>query len=186
MAKPKKCNTCKVIKVIKAFGKCQNCHHRYKNRFDFNFFIRQKYSQIKQRCTNPNRADYHRYKNKLKMTLEEFYNFSIKDKRLKRLWKKAQTDTRAKAYPSIDRIDNSGTYNINNIQWLSWGKNKKKDQKTRPVTVYKTTGRKLKTFISIAKAADHYKVEKNNAWKVLVGQRNHVNGYVFRDADENT
>jgi len=180
------CSSCGEYKPIKAKGMCQNCWHKYKSKYDFRFFIRQRYSQIKQRCTNLNRKDYNNYIGKLQMTIDEFYDFSYNDTNLKKLWLAFQKDDSIYANaPSVDRIDSTKNYSIDNIQWIRHGDNSLKDQTFRPVTVYTRDGQELKSFDSLNDAVRYYDVQQANACKVLSGERKHTEGLVFKDRKNN-
>ncbi len=178
------CISCNEYKPIKAKCKCQNCWHKYKSKYDIRFFIRQKYTQIKQRCENQNREDFIKYKGKLQMTMEDFYQFSIENKNLIFLWTNFQKPGALySSAPSVDRIDNNKSYSIDNIQWISHGINAQKDQKVRPVSVYLVNGDKLGDFKSLNDAVRYCDVQQSNAWKVLNGTRRHTEGYVFKDCE---
>lgn len=162
---------------------CQNCWHKYKTRYNKRFFLRQKYAQVKQRCTNKKRLDHKRYHDKLDIEIEDFYNRFIKDEQFNRLY----IDWQESNYeyckcPSVDRINPKLGYSIDNIQFITHSQNSTKDQDKIPVKVYNLDGHFLGEFESLNSAVRYTGVEQSNAWKVLHKKRRHTGGFVFKYA----
>lgn len=175
------CITCKLFKPIKAKNKCQNCWHKYKRRYNRNFFLRTRYTELKQRCINPNKS-YSKYYFGLEYcSLKEFLDKFKKDINFLKLFKQWQkTNFKYKLCPSIDRIDNSKGYLINNLQFITHSENSTKDQKTLKIEVYNKSGEFISEHASLNDAVRYYNVQQSNAWKVVYGYRKHTKGFIFK------
>jgi hypothetical protein len=89
------------------------------------WYVRNMYKRIKQRIrTNPH------YKNrKLHFSMEEWLEFA-KNNNYKELYGNYVASNRdMRLAPSIDRVDNSGEYTLDNIQIITHSKNASKDNK---------------------------------------------------------
>lgn len=171
------CVECLNFKPIKARGCCQNCHHKYKRKNNPNFYLSTRYTEIKQRCTNPNNHTNYLYAGKLKMTRDEFLNRFKNDPTFINLfnsWKQSNYDLRLS--PSVDRIDNSGFYEISNLQFITHSENCTKDQKKTAINFYKN-GKFVATYESQGLASRELGIPQSNIWKVLNKQRKTVKGY---------
>lgn len=177
------CKTCNIFKPIKTVDECQNCWHKFKRKYQLEFFLRTRYTEVVQRCTNKKHSTERYYFGKKYCTRQEFLNKFLDDKSLHELYKNWQKSNFQYALcSSIDRIDNNRDYTIENLQFITHSKNSQKDKETVAVDVYTRGGKFLKSFISIAAAADNYEVQQANAWKVIHGIRKHSKGYVFKAA----
>ena len=179
------CIECTRFMPIKAKNMCQNCWHKYKRKHDLNFLLRTRYTEIKQRCQNPNNSQAKIYNGKMICTLQEFLDKFLTDTQMLKVFKLWQeSNFIPKLAPSIDRIDNKKDYTIDNIQCLPHGLNCEKDQKKLLIDVYDRHGNFLSNHKSLNDAVRQYNVQQSNAWKVLNGQRNHTKGYIFRNAED--
>lgn len=176
------CTECLDFKPIKARGCCQNCHHKYKRKHNKRFYLSTRYTEIKQRCTNPRQKNNYLYNGKLNMTREDFLKRFINDKnfiKLFKTWEESGYDL--KLSPSVDRIDNNGYYEISNIQFITHSQNCTKDQEKTPINVYKN-GKLIATYESQGLASRELNVPQSNIWKVLNKQRKTAKGYYYEYA----
>ena len=174
------CVECLIFKPIKAKDMCQNCWHKFKRKNNKRFFLRTRYTEIRQRCTNENRPDHMKYyKGKLNCTLEDFYNKFIDDPIFNKLFDNWRDNNHIYTLvPSIDRINVNLDYSLDNMQFLEHGLNCSKDNKTKiKVKVYTKDGIFINEYDSLNKACIELNLIQANAWKVLHGERNTVSGY---------
>lgn len=182
----KECITCKKTKPIKAYGNCQACWHSWKRRNQPEFYLRNKWTEIKQRCINSNKppAQLKTYYGRKYCTMDEFLEKFLTDETYLTLfhaWKNAGHPF--KLSPSIDRIDNDKDYVIDNLQFLTHSQNSSKDQDTTPVIIYDAKTKKIVGKYSSQQLASRtLKIQQANLWKVLNGERNTVSGYFARYA----
>lgn len=178
----KTCEGCKEVKYIKAKGNCQNCWHKYKRKYNLNFFLRTRYTELVQRCKNPNNTTSKYYFGKTYCSKEDFLKLFINNESVKILYKNWQDNNFLYTLcPSIDRIDNNNGYEINNIHFITHGENCRKDNETKiSVHVFDRNGNYLSSRDCLNGAVKFYKVQQSNAWKVLHGIRKHTCGYVFK------
>lgn len=174
------CVSCKEYKPIKAKNMCQNCWSQVKYRTRPRFFLQQRYTQIRQRCTNKKQKNYELYKRKLNITREDFINKFINCKKFKQLYKEWQESNFCyKKVPSVDRIDVDGDYTIDNIQILTHSQNCRKDQKTRSIVMLDKENNYIKTFEAGSRSAKDTNIPWANIWKVCNKQRKTAGGYKF-------
>lgn len=175
------CIECSNFKPIKAKDMCQNCWHKVKRKYHKNFFVSTRYTELKQRCINPNNTD-GRYFNKKYCTKEEFINFSMNCPKLSQMYKNWQdSGFEYTLCPSIDRIDKQRGYEIDNIQWLEHGKNCSKDNESKiKVEIYTKNGQFVGVYDALNEACVKLDIIQANAWKVLHGERKTANGYIIK------
>lgn len=173
------CVSCNRFTPIKAKNMCQNCWHKYKRKNHPEFFLRTRYTEIKQRCQNPKNRAYNHYKHCLICTREEFLCRFRDDPIFLNLfdnWKKSNYNT--KLTPSVDRIDTKKGYTLDNMQFLTHSDNCTKDQEKTPIKYFKE-GKLLGEFSSQGEASRVLGIPQSNIWKVLVKQRKTAGGYHF-------
>lgn len=179
------CITCDNFKPIKAKKMCQNCWHKIKRKTQPEFFLRTRYTELRQRCIKPNTPHSIYYFGLDYCTREEFLNKFKNNKQFLKLfnnWKK--NDYLYKLCPSIDRIDKKEGYVIDNIQFIPHGENSSKDNENKlKVDVYTINGVYLESFTCLDDAVRKFDVQQSNAWKVLYGERKQTEGYVFKFTD---
>lgn len=182
------CVSCKNFKPIKAKDMCQNCWHKVKRRTQPEFYLRTRYTEIKQRCTNEKRKTAKYYIDKKVCTKEEFLKRFLNDKHFLELfnqWIKSGWDY--KLSPSVDRIDSSKDYTLDNIQMITHSHNSTKDQIKQEVFVYTKSGELVGHFRSHIEAARKLDLHVANIWKVINGERKTTGGYIFIGGEyENT
>lgn len=180
MRRKDNCVECKDFKPIKAKNLCQNCWHKVKHRTQPEFHLRQKYSQIAMRCGNKNNKSYFRYKARLQCTREEFlarFKNDAEFLRLFKLWQESNFDYGL--VPSVDRIDNTKGYTIDNMQFLTHSDNSLKDQELTPIVVLTKQLEFIAEYESQASAEKATGVPQSNLWKVCNKQRKSAGGLVF-------
>ena len=148
----KKCKDCKVQKQLSEFygvqGECKECtkkavrknykqnreyyrkYDKHRQRYSIKRIINHKYSMMKMSVEGRNHHGRSCVGKEL-CTKEEFLAWFKKTEvqfiKLYKVWKKSGFDR--KLSPSVDRIDNSRGYSIDNIQWLTQSDNSKKYNK---------------------------------------------------------
>lgn len=183
------CNNCGIFKPIKARNMCQNCWHKYKHRHFPNFFLRQKHSQMNERCRNPNKNPntIKCYFGRVVCELEDFLNRFLNDEIFLKLYKQWQdSNYEYKLCPSIDRINPDLDYVIENLQFITMSENCTKDQILTPINVYKSKTREhVGRFSSINEALRQLNCNnlyQANICKCLAGTRKTAGGYIFEYA----
>jgi len=185
MKKPKlnlNCKMCPKEKQKRLWtGLCQAC---YKKKMRYNcpmFRLCTIYQALKNRCTNKNDKYYYGMKF---CTKDEFISKFENDKEfLKQFenWKK--TGRNIINVPSIDRINNDKGYDIDNLQFITHSENCWKDRITTPVMVIKNQ-ELIGIYASLNQAVIDLDVQQSNAWKVLHGEREQTQGYIFEGLDD--
>ncbi|ASV67594.1 NUMOD1 domain-containing DNA-binding protein [Cytobacillus kochii] len=88
--------------------------------------------------------------------------------------------------PSVDRINPNFGYSFENIEFVTWEKNRKKSDKenskvTTSINMYdKNTGKLLMKFDSVKKAVEYTGLSQGNIVMCCQGKRNYVGSYVFK------
>ncbi len=145
----KMCKTCKITKSLNAFpkhpecldghkGVCKVCtYEQQKNRTKLNGnlacktysktvkgYLVRTYVNMRGRVTGLLKKKAHLYKGKDILTKEEFYEWSLNSEEFKYLFEEyLLSGFEPKKAPSIDRIDSTRGYSIDNIRWLSHSEN---------------------------------------------------------------
>jgi hypothetical protein len=128
------------------------------------------YSQARQRCCNPKAPGYHNYGGKgikLIMTVEDF----------KYLWRRDKAHLMEK--PSIDRIDNTGDYVLENCRFLELKENCCRES-GKPVLQFSKSGKFIKEFASRNEAGRVLKINKWNILSCINGSLKSAGGYVWK------
>lgn len=85
----------------------------------------------------------------------------------------------------MDRINPNGGYTFDNIQVMSWRKNRRKGdaevsvKKWKPVIMCDMNGKKIKRFNSVKEATIKMRLNQGLVSETLRGRRNHTGGYKF-------
>lgn len=150
----KKCLRCKLKKSLDEFCKdkkqkdnhnkyCRGCCQKYYRSLDNHF--RQAYLVIKQRPKMNKK-----YINRpLTFTFEEFQIFKPQWAELHNAW--VHSGYQQALSPSIDRIDNSKGYDLNNIQIITQSENSRKDALGEKTHLAKLTNEKVKKIRELYK-----------------------------------
>lgn len=177
------CVECKNFKPIKAKKMCQNCWHKFKRKWNPDFYLSTRYTEIKQRCTNPNNTTSKYYNGLSICSREEFINKFRHDIEFLTLYKKWQASNfDYRLTPSIDRRNPNIGYTIDNIQVITHSDNCTKDQLMQEVLCYDKEGR-LTVYESQSEAARQLNIPQANIWKVIKGERKTAGGYIFIGGD---
>ena len=178
------CVTCGFFKPIKAKSMCQNCWHKVKRKTNKDFWLSTRYTEIVQRCTNPNNVRTNNYNGLEYCTREEFKSKFINDSQFLYTFEQWAIRNYDILYsPSIDRIDNTKGYTLDNIQVLTHSDNSSKDQERVAVNCYTKEGVFIRTFESQAQAEEMLdNVYQANVWKCCNGLRKTAGGYRFEYA----
>lgn len=89
-------------------------------------FLMRVYRNMESRITGIQYKKAHLYKDKELLNREDFYNFSINNPTfhiLFNIWENSQYSR--KLSPSIDRIDSTLGYNLDNMRWITHSENSK-------------------------------------------------------------
>jgi hypothetical protein len=130
------CVVCKEEKVHFGFGKCSSCLRNWKRKNKPSFYLGTCYSEISRRIKtfDSKRPNYYGLP---KCTRDEFINSFKDDSVFLEHWNNWKlTDFKRGNAPSIDRIDNTKGYTLDNLQWLKHCDNGKKDWAFKMIVDY--------------------------------------------------
>lgn len=99
--------------------------HKYEKTID-GFLVR-KYRNMKSRIIGIQKLKAHLYKGKTLLDKKEFYLWSKQNKTFKKLfreWEESLYDR--KLCPSVDRIDSSKGYTLENMEWVTHSENSRR------------------------------------------------------------
>lgn len=97
-----------------------------------NGFLVRKYRNMKSRVTGIQKVKYHLYKDKDLLPKEDFYSWAKLDKSFNNLFKEwEKSNYQMKLCPSIDRINPSQGYILNNMQWVTHSENSRRTTKNK-------------------------------------------------------
>jgi hypothetical protein len=122
------CKCCGEEKINFGFGMCSPCLRKWKRQTRPIYYLRTCWGEIKRRSTQkvPNRT-YTCYGQEF-CTKTEFVDKFLNDPNFLTLYKNWQENNFKRGYaPSIDRIDSSKGYELNNLQFLSNIENTRKE-----------------------------------------------------------
>lgn len=131
---------------------CSACLRRTKRETKPSFYLGTCYSEMSRRVKtyDPLRPNYF---GKGKCSKEEFINAFVNNEQFLNIYKEWQTNNFQRKYaPSIDRIDNSKGYTLDNLQFIPQRINSVKDVK---IKVNVDDGKTIIEFDSQQAAADH-------------------------------
>ena len=138
------------------------------------------YSKMRVRNKNKGFGD-------LSFTLVQFHSKCLNDKKYISLFNEwVNSDFDMKMKPSVDRINPLVGYEISNMQFKTWGENRKKADweksfiYTTPITMLDMNGNLIREFGSTKEAVQATGFSQGNITSCCQGKRNHVHGYVFR------
>lgn len=178
------CKECNIFKLMHSIDNlCINCLYRFKGRNDKIFYLKRKYTQMRQRVSNI-KKNHSTYYFGLKIcSRKDFFNKFINDKNYNLLfdnWVKSEWEYNL--IPSIDRINPEEGYTLDNIQFITMIENLTKDRKRCPINVYDINDNFIRRFKSGAEAAKILSIQQSNIWKVLKGERRSAGNFKFRKA----
>ena len=177
------CKECLREIKVKAKGMCQNCWHKFKRKNQPEFYLRTRYTEIKQRCSNPNNTRADLYNGVEYCTKEEFLETFVNNNQFLKLFEEWKSSGwKNTLSPSIDRIDPKKGYTLDNIQVITHSHNCTKDQTMQEVLVYRGSDF-VARFDSQSEASRELKIPQSNIWKVINGQRKTAGGYIFLGGD---
>jgi len=188
MKKQKKnlvCSTCNVlVKDRLKRDKCSRCYQNFMNNESISYKLKTIYNRMYQRCNNKNKENSKYYLNKKLCSREEFLEKFENDNTYKRLFKNwIESGRQLKLTPSIDRIDNTKGYDIDNLQFITHSQNCSKDKHSVPVMVIKDQ-RLIGIFSTLGDAAKFTGLDVRAISRASRGIRKHVSGYTFVRLDD--
>lgn len=171
------CIRCNKQKVHFGRNMCSSCLRQWKRQNKPAFYLGTQYSEIKRRCTtvdlNPTRS----YYGKKYCTKAEFINRFVNDPIFLAQYKIWQNSNYKRGNsPSVDRINNSGDYLIDNLQILAHKDNGPKDNSYK-VVLYTVEGNKY--FRSQKRLAEYLKVSPALICNIIKGKKKNQTGFKF-------
>lgn len=144
-------------------------------------FLKRVWNNIKIRCTNNEASTATYYFGMEFCNKDEFINHFLKDP----IFLKLHSDWGSYGYsfektPSIDRIDSTKGYQLNNLQFMHLDKNCGKDKEKLPILMFDLSGNFIKEFESKWAAHKELGIPNGNICKVVYGKRKSAGGYVFK------
>lgn len=125
--------------------------------------------------------------NKPDYTKEYLHKKFLTDKKYLKLHKEwVESGYNKLKKPSIDRIDNTKPYSIDNIQLMTWKENNDKGRKeyirtaNTNVEMYNLDGAFLKKFDSVKEAVEETGLNSANLILCCQGKRNHCGGFSWK------
>lgn len=123
------CLTCGKDRLNYGNGRCNPCSRKYKRQTRPRFYLGTCYSEMKRRVTKFDK-DRPNYYGLNICDVDEFKNTFEKDPAFLKLYKKWQKNNFERKFaPSIDRIDNTKGYTLDNLQFTSHFENTGKDKR---------------------------------------------------------
>lgn len=90
------------------------------------------YRNMKSRVTGVQRAKFHLYEGKEILLREEFYAWATDHPTFLALWKEwEENDRQRRLTPSVDRVDSSKGYTLDNMEWVPFHVNCSRGTKRR-------------------------------------------------------
>jgi len=148
---------------------------KYKQQTKKNAPWRITFSDIKQRCNNPNNTRHDEYGGrgiKCLITKEELKDLWFRDK----AWRLTKA--------SIDRIDNNGNYTYDNCQFIEMIENSTKD-KCKVILQYDLDSNLIKEFPSTIETERQTGFSHKVIGRVALGQRKTAYGYIWKYKENN-
>ena len=130
-----------------------------------------------------------RGKNPPDYTLEDLHKRYLNDETFLSIYKQwADNGYKYYDYPSIDRVDNSKGYTLNNLQIMTWAQNRQKgdienSHLTTEVLQYLMDGLFLRSFSSIKEAVKITGCHQGLISACCQGKRNQTGGYIWKYGD---
>ena len=92
-----------------------------------NGFLMRLYRNMQSRIQGVQKAKYHLYEGKELLTRNDFYDWAINNPKFKSLFTDFENSNyNRKLSPSVDRIDSSRGYSIDNMEWVTHSENSKR------------------------------------------------------------
>lgn len=90
------------------------------------------YRNMKSRISGIQKEKYHLYKNKELLSKEDFYKWAENSESFTELFKKyKEYGHERKLAPSVDRIDSSKGYTLDNMEWVTMSENSSRGAKSK-------------------------------------------------------
>lgn len=128
-----------------------------------------------------------KYNYELNINLSQLHNMFLNDNKFDDIYNKwVKNGFKYYDKPSIDRINPYKGYDINNIQIMTWGENRKKGdiecaiKKHKPIIMYDFDKTEIKRFNSIKEAVVFTGLNQSLIVMVCQGKRTHTGGFVFK------
>lgn len=124
-----KCHPCRKRQTMENPGKKKSCRKYEKTP---NGFLMRMYRNMKSRITGIQKQKAHLYLGKSLLTKDEFYTWARGHVDFKKLFKKyEESKYDRKLSPTVDRIDSSKGYELNNMEWVTHSENSRRGNISR-------------------------------------------------------
>lgn len=95
-------------------------------------FLMRLYRNMESRIKGVQKIKFHLYENKYLIPREEFYNWAKDNQKFLELYKEyIESGFERKLAPSVDRIDSSKGYELDNIEWVTMSENSRRGAVSR-------------------------------------------------------
>jgi hypothetical protein len=132
-------NTCKKCKLLwQQIKRTENDNtHTKKYEKTINGFLMRAYRNMKSRVTGIQSKKFHLYAGKNIISKQEFYDWSLQNAEFNILYNNwIKSNYNRKLSPSVDRIDSSLGYELENMRWITHSENSKNGSISRHKNKY--------------------------------------------------
>ncbi len=149
-------------------------------------FLMRLYRNMQSRIEGVQKSKFHLYEGKELLSREDFYKFSFKSVIFYMLFDTYKNSNfERKLAPSVDRIDSSKGYTLDNIEWVTMSENSKRGSKSSHLKNQKIViqsdldGNLINEFNSQKETADFTNIEQSLISMNLRGKTKTCKGYKF-------
>lgn len=174
------CLRCNEYKMHFGLNMCSACLRHTKRETRPSFYLGTCYSEITRRCKHKDPLRI-KYQGKKYCTKKEFFDRFLNDQDFLILYKGWQASNFQRGFaPSIDRIDNNGDYNIENLQFLLHSENTGKDSHNQKEIKWKSVIDNQGIIYSSIKECARINKSSNSNVRKYIETGKELNGKKYR------